>query len=263
MKRALDLIKKHYEKVLLGLVLVGLTLAVASLPIIINRERTTLQEAREKLTNPKVKPLPALDMTAENAAIQRVQSPFKLDFTTRHNLFNPVLWQRRSDGSIIKIQTGNEIGPGALEITAIKPLYLTLTYNSLSASGYQISIDRPGSGKHSTIVSKESNKSDLLNLQQVVGPPEKPTDLVLELKETGETIHLAPDKPYQQIVDYEADLKYPPENKSWQNRRVNNLLSFAGATYKIVAITANNVVLSAPNNKKTTITFNPATEQPH
>ena len=265
----MDLIKKHYEKVLLGLVLLGLTAAVAALPIVISSKRDKLRTTREGLTNPRVKPLPPLDMAMEDAAIQRVKSPLQLDFTTKHNLVNPVLWQKRADGALIKIQTGNEVGPGAIEIMAIKPLYLKLTYNSLSASGsgYQIAIDREGSGKHtSTIVSKENNKSDLLNLQQVAGPPEKPTELVLEWKETGETIHLAPDKPFRQVEDYAADLKYPPEpNKVWANRRTNSPpLFFNNAQYKIVAITASNVVLSAQsNNKKTTITFNPATEPQH
>lgn len=267
MKRALDLIKKHYEKVLLGLVLVGLTFAVAALPIVIADKRKKLQDYREQLTNPKVKPLPALDMTVENTAIERVKAPIQLDFTTKHNLFNPVLWQKKGDGSLVKITTGNEVGPGAVEITAIKPLYLILTYtNSVSPSGYQIAIYHEASGgRHtSTIVSQDNNKSELLNLQHVVGPPEKPTELVLEWKETGETIHLAPDKPFKQVEDYAADLKYPPENKVWQNRRTNSPpLYFDNAQYKIVAITANTVVLSAPNNKKTTRTFSTPTEPQH
>jgi hypothetical protein len=102
----------------------------------------------------------------------------------------------------------------------------------------------------------------LLDLQEVVGPPDKPTELVLELKDSGEVIHLSPDKPYQEAQDYTVDLRYPLENKAWRSQRTNSPpLVVAGGQYKIVAITESNVVFSAQsNNKKTTKTFNPATE---
>jgi hypothetical protein len=47
-----------------------------------------------------------------------------------------------------------------------------------------------------------------------------------------------------------VDLKYAPENKSWINRRVGASLSFNGEDYNIVAITENEVVLSAKSNQK-------------
>jgi len=178
-----------------------------------------------------------------------------------------VLWQKTADGRLIKILTGNEVGPGALEILAIKPLYLRLTYSSPSETGYQITVEREAASRESqrhtsTIVSKENNKSELLDLQEVVGPPDKPTELVLELKDSGEVIHLSPDKPYQEAQDYTVDLRYALENRTWRSQRTNSPpLVFAGGQYKIVAITESNVVFSAQsNNKKTTKTFNPATE---
>ena len=264
----MEFLKKHYEKVLLGLVVLGITVAVGALLFIIPEKRQKLKDLRDAKTNPKVNKLPLLDMAVEEAALQRVQMPVRLDFTTKHNLFNPVLWQKTPDGRLIKIQTGNEVGIGAIEILAIKPLYLRLTYSSPSESGYQIAVEREAatrdSQRHtSTIVSKENNRSELLDLQEVVGPPDKPTELVLELKDSGETIHLSVDKPYQEAQDYIVDLRYPLENKVWRNQRTNSPpLVVAGGQYKIVAITESNVVFSAQsNNKKTTKNFNPATEQ--
>jgi len=264
----MEFLKKHYEKVLLGLVVLGMTVAVGALLFIIPEKRQKLKDLRDAKTNPKVNKLPLLDMAVEEAALQRVQMPVRLDFTTKHNLFNPVLWQKTPDGRLIKIQTGNEVGIGAIEILAIKPLYLRLTYSSPSESGYQIAVEREAatrdSQRHtSTIVSKENNRSELLDLQEVVGPPDKPTELVLELKDSGETIHLSVDKPYQEAQDYIVDLRYPLENKVWRNQRTNSPpLVVAGGQYKIVAITESNVVFSAQsNNKKTTKNFNPATEQ--
>jgi len=263
----MDLIKKHYEKVLLGVVLLGLTVAVVMLPFIINKKREDLAAKQANMV-PRPKPLPPLDMTLEDTALQRVQSPIKLDFTTKHNLFNPVLWQKMADGRLVKIQTGNEIGAGALEITDIKPLYLQITYDSPNANGYFIFVERPAAAeaskrlKHEAFLVKDEKK-DLFTLREIKGPPEKPTELVLEMNETGDSISLSPDKPFKRVEGYQADLKYGLDNKIWKNQRVGASLNFAGGQYNIVAITETNVVLSAKSNdKKTTITFNPATEPP-
>ncbi len=263
----MDLIKKHYEKVLLGVVLLGLTVAVVLLPFLINGKRADLA-AKEVSLAPRPKPLPPLDMAVEDAALQREQTPLKLDYTTRHNLFNPVLWQKLADGRLVKITTGNETGAGALEITDIKPLYLQITYDSPNANGYFIFIERQAAEetgkrlKHEAFVVKDEKK-DLVTLRGIKGPPEKPTELVLELNDTSETISVGPDKPFKRVEGYQADLKYGLDNKIWKNQRVKSALNFAGGQYIIVAINENSVVLSAKSNdKKTTITFNPATEPP-
>ena len=264
----MDLIKKHYEKVLLGVVLLGLTVAVVMLPFIINAKRAALELKRvTNIARPKA--LPQLDMSLEDTAMQRIQSPIKLDFTSKHNLFNPVVWQKLADGRLVKIQTGNEIGPGALEVTDIKPLYLQVTYDSPNANGYFIFVERQAAAekskqsKHEAFVVKDEKK-DLFTLREIKGPPEKPTELILEMNETGESISISPEKPFKRIEGYQSDLKYGLEaNQIWKNQRVGATLNFAGGQYIVVAITENNVVLSAKSNdKKTTITFNPATEPP-
>jgi Lhr-like helicase len=50
-----------------------------------------------------------------------------------------------------------------------------------------------------------------------------------------------------------ADLRYPPENRNWSNRREGDRLTFGGEEYNIVAINENEVVLSARSGKKTTV----------
>ena len=62
----MDLIKKHYEKVLMGVVLLGLTVAVVMLPFIISEKREDLEAKRVSMI-PRPKPLPALDMSLEEA----------------------------------------------------------------------------------------------------------------------------------------------------------------------------------------------------
>lgn len=262
----MEFLKKNYEKVVLGVVLLGLTIAACLLPFIISAKRASLEEKRVS-TKPKVKELPPLDLALEDSAIQRAQTPIRLDFTGKHNLVNPVLWKKLPDGRLIKEQTGNEEGVGALEVTATKPLYLQLSYNGPSANGYFINIERQAAASENkrhtqNFVSKE-NKSELLTLREAKGPAEKPTELVLEWNETGETVSLTPDKPFKRVEGYAADLKYPLEqNKVWLNQRVGSKpLFFANGYYNIVAISESNVVVSAKSNDKhTTIIFHPATE---
>ena len=101
-------------------------------------------------------------------------------------------------------------------------------------------------------------KNEAFTITAVKGPPDNPTQLVLRLTDTGESAVLSKDKPFRRVDGYKADLKYGPEGKNWQDQRVNDKLKFAGDDYIIVAISENEVVLSAKSNqKKTTLTYNP------
>ena len=48
-------------------------------------------------------------------------------------------------------------------------------------------------------------------------------------------------------------VKYEPQKKKWTDQRIGQALNINGEEYKIVAISKDEVVLSAPNQKKTTI----------
>jgi len=262
----MEFLKKNYEKILLGLVLLGLAVALAFLPFIIKSERATLDEKNQRVTG-KPKPLPALDISREEAVLQRAETLLMLDFTTRHRLFNPVRWQKQPDGQLIKIQTGNETGVGALEVTAINPLYLVITYRGPSANGYLIGVERQAAKRPSDRSATEAfltkdGKNKLLTFVGFKGPADKPTELDLTLNESGESVVIGPDKPFSKVEGYSADLKYPPDSKTWPARRDDDILPFAGDRYKIIAITKSSVVVSADSNKKrTTIVFNPPSEQ--
>jgi len=254
----MEFLKKNYEKVLLGVVLLGLTAGVASLPIIISNTREKLDKVKGQELNRPVQPLKPVQTNLEVAALQRVPAAFKLDFTTKHNLFNPVKWVKMTDGRIVKIVGGTEIeGPGALELLATHALMLKLTYKSKTEGGYLIRVEDQASTKppHDSIVTM-GLKTSSYNLLEAKGAPEKPSELVLEVKDTGENISIKPDQPYQVVNGYSADLKYPPE-PGWvrSNERLGHIVRFGGETYKIVAITQSNIVISAANNKKTTISL--------
>jgi hypothetical protein len=264
----MEFLKKNYEKIILAIVLLGGAVAACILPIIVSNKRAAIDNMITTMV-PHPKELARLDMTLEDTALQHEQTLVALDFTTKHNLFNPVIWKKQPDGRLLKEVTGNEEGAAALETTNIRPLYLEIKYDGPSGLGYTLVVNRQGAAREdlrhkSTFISKE-NKTDLLSLLEVKGTPEKPTELIFKWNEAGdmkdETISISPDKPFRKIESYSADLKYPPENRTWTDRRVGARLNFANSSYKIVAISPTNVVvLAESNNKKTTITFHPATE---
>src|SRR5579859_2664382 len=104
----MEFLKKNYEKILLAVVLLGLTIAACLLPFIISSKRAALEQVVQR--PPRPKELPPLDMSVEDAAMQRAQAAYALDFTSKHNLFNPVTWKKKPDGTLMKETTGNEEG---------------------------------------------------------------------------------------------------------------------------------------------------------
>ncbi|HTQ52434.1 MAG TPA: hypothetical protein VMJ12_17135 [Candidatus Acidoferrales bacterium] len=262
----MDFLKKHYEKILLGVVLLGLVGAMVFLPFMILHDRNQLDETRTEIIIRPVKPLAPLDLTAESNTIRRMQLPARLDLETTNRLFNPVQWQKAVDGSLIKIESGNEVGPGAVVVTRISPLYFILTLDAVQTNEfgarYIVGVERqaePVAWKRTKRQHYASlgDKNDAFTITSVQGPPADPTQLILQLTDTGETVSLSKAKPFRRVDAYMADLKYGPEGKTWSGQRVGDDLKFYGDDYIIVAINQNEVVLSAKSNqKKTTLIYN-------
>jgi len=87
--------------------------------------------------------------------------------------------------------------------------------------------------------------------------PTDPTAVELKLMDTGETVTLTKDKPFLRVDGYMADLFYPPANRKWTGRRVGDVIPIEKETYNIVAITKDEVVLSARSGKKTSLKYKP------
>lgn len=263
----MEFVKKHYEKIILSVVLVGLVGALVFLPFMIDSDKQRVSDVVNSILSPKVVPLPELDVTNLTEVLQRLRSSVELDLATTNHLFNPVEWQRSADGSLIKIQTGNEVGAQAVTVTKITPLYLSLTLDGVQTNElstiYIIGVEQQASPYPSLRRKQQryaalGEKKDLFTITGVKGDPANPTDLILKLADSGETVTLSKGKPYQQVEAYTADLKYDPEKKNFPARREGALLSFAGDDYIIVAIHQNEVILSAQSNqKKTTLRYAP------
>jgi len=263
----MDFLKKHYEKILLSVVLLGLVAALLFMAFIIPSEQEKVREIGEGIISGHVVALTNLDLTRQSNAVERLQSPWQLDFSTTNELFNPVEWQRTPDG---RLQKASGAGPELAIVTSVKPLYLVLTLDSvetnLSPARYVVGVDRQAAAsptlrhRQARYVSTDDAKKDVFTLRDVIGPPENPDHLILRLADTGQIIALTNGAPFQRVDGYEADLKYEhePEKTSWSGQRIGSHLRFAGDDYTIVDINSNEVVLSAQSNqKKWTLRYTP------
>lgn len=256
----MDFIKKHYEKIILVAVLLGVVGFLVFLPFVIAADKKDIDDKRTKII-PNPKPLPSLDMARQDAVMARLQSPANFDFSTRNKLFNPIMWKKNANNELIPIKSGNEIGVGAMVVTKITPLYLVVTLDLVDTNTtpprYVIGLEHQAAAtaaaRHKqTRYAAVKEKKDLFTLDAIKGDPLNPDSVELTLTDTGEKAVVTKDKPFQRPDAYAADLRYPPENKNFPGRREGALLSFNGENYNIVAIHAGEVILSSTANQKNT-----------
>ncbi|MSU57848.1 MAG: hypothetical protein EXS35_06650 [Pedosphaera sp.] len=272
----MEFIKKHYEKVLLGVVLLGLAAGAVFLILMIPAERAAQLELVDTIIKKPGKQLPPLDLGKQAALIGHAAGADCLDLASTNKVFNPLQWQRMTDGSLKKIVFGNEVGVGAVVVSKITPLYTIITLDSatMTADGsarYLIGVEREAAAKVSQRGKKQAGatlnaKTETFVIREVKGSPDNPTELVLEMNDTGDRLPLSKEKPIRRVDGYMADFNYPPElSKKWKDQRVGAgapgmlPITIAGESYIVVAINKNEVVLSArSNNKKTPRPYSPA-----
>jgi hypothetical protein len=256
----MDFLKKHYEKLILGVVLIGLAVAVAVLPFFISSEKTKLADMKASVLHPKVKPITNLDLTVSEAALKRMATPAVIDFGPPNRLFNPMPWQKAADGHLILRES---VGPSRIVVTNITPLYLVLTLDSVTPSDsgpkYVIGIEKQAAAtagqrnkRQSLCSTNPPTKNETFTMVEVKGKPDDPSAIVVQLNDSGEKGVITKDQPFRRVDGYMADLHYDLEKKNWTHRRVNSQppLSLNGEDYNIVAINQNEVVLSAKSNGK-------------
>lgn len=255
LKKFLELGRQHYEKLLLSLVLIGLGGAVYYLSMASQEEKTKIEDYMKKQVRRTVKGVAVVDLTPFEQIRQRLENPPTINLSTPHNLFNPVKWQKRPDGSFFKIQSGKEIGPYAVKITAIRPLYLTLHVDRPAGTGWWMTLTnqtikrgyRGYRDPQFVTVGKTNIRTFVLT---EVKPPEDPTEWVVEFKDTGEKVTITREQPYQRVEGYEADLEYDVEGKTFKNVLPGQRIRLSGEDYIIVAINAKEVLLSAVSNDR-------------
>ncbi len=265
-------LKKHYEKVLLGVVLLGLAVAVAFLPWKIASEKQDEEAQSQQALPARVERLKDLNLSDAENALKRVASPVVVDFSAPNRLFNPMAWQKAPQGGRLSRVDSSRTGPNALTVLKLTPLYLKLMlekvniYASIAETNYSISVEKEAAlyyneRRKMTKSYALGAKSDVFTVREVKAPADNPTNatVTVELNDTQQRVPLKVGQLFRRIDGYKADLKYADtlgETHTWTDQRVGSALSFGGEAYNIVAITENEVVLSARSNqKKWTIRF--------
>ena len=259
----MDFVKKHYEKVLLGVVLLGLVVAVALLYFKINSEKAELEQQRET-RRPNPKELEEVNLGRGESTLKILEGKIVLDLGGAHNVVNPVMWMKGPDGKIFKQETGGGFGPAAVKVVRIDPLYLVVSYERTNVAGYEIAIERQAAAKASerarttrTVnVNDRRDSTTLFTLLDVKKDPAgNPVELVLEMVDSGKKITLNPPNAYKEVAGYKTTLRYPPENnREFRDCYRDSEIRIEGESYIVLPISETEVVLSAkPNGKKTTI----------
>jgi len=252
----MQFLKAHYEKFILSIVLLGLAAAAALMPLKVSQE-VEKEKAREDILLPKtVKPLNPIDLATNEQSLARVAQPKRVTLAGEHNLFNPVRWQRNLDGSIYRAR---DAGPGALEITNIRPLYLRVEFDQVTGTAQDIRyrlqvLNEVRSSRPSPRDAGVGDGNNMFEIQKIVGTdPASPEALEVLLAGDKQPVRISKQQPYERVIGFAADISHPVEKRQWKDQRAKDQLTFGGETYNIVAITASEVVLSAKSNKKQTV----------
>lgn len=261
----MEFLKKHYEKILLGLVLAGLVGALVFLPFYISSDEQRMRDLTDSIIHPRVTALTNVDLSAGNAVVLRLHTAYKLDLENTNKLFNPMQWDKALDGTLIP--AASHLGAKVVVVTDIKPLYFKLTLDSVDTNfgaRYNIGVEKQASRipslrrKIPHFVSLGDRPNDTFSLVQVKGPADNPDGLVLKLVDSGELVTISRDKPFRRVDGYSADFRYDPEKKVFRDRRVGDVVAFNGTDYLVDEINKNELILQDESNqKKTSLHFPP------
>src|SRR5204863_2105667 len=100
----IQILKQHYEKLLLSLMLLGLAAAVFFLYQASVSEEENITKWIVGQEKRVTKTVPPVDLSPSQAILKKAQNPPALVLAGGHNVFNPVKWQRRPDGTFLKMQ---------------------------------------------------------------------------------------------------------------------------------------------------------------
>jgi hypothetical protein len=273
-KKLGEVCKQHYEKLLLIVALLVLAIAVAYLYMENQKQKERIKEFFTDVKRTKVSPVQPANLTNFNSVLATLQNPPRLDFGRPHYLLNPVKWKETPQGDLYKEEKGTESGIDLLEIVSITPLNFTIAFERKAGPGFWINITNEvitgGPGRRiAQFATLNATNTKVFILRDIKGPPApedpaqeeewvKQIELVLELKESGERVSISKEKPFMRAEAYQADLRYPLENKTFLKQRVGAQLSFGGEEYRISAINQNEIILLEGNDKKHTKRYNPA-----
>ena len=259
----MEFLKQHYEKVVLGVVLLALAGVAIWLPMKINSDKEEVAAVVGKYAQPPTpKPLAPTDLSKIEKIREQSKNPPAAEFTGKHKLFNSGRWIKTPDGAIEKVDEENS-GARRVVVDAVRPLEFVVKFDQVSGGGYNFTVTREaadtalGRRPKKYYASTQAQKNEVFTLLKVNGPEDDPLTFDIQINDTDEKIVVSKNNAYTATNGYAADLSYSLEKKTWKDARVKQPLVFAGDTNIVVDINPREVILRAVSNEKTTtIPFN-------
>lgn len=248
-----NFLKKHYEKISLCVVLLGLAGAAIWMGDEISKYKTAGSEGTGSSGERRGKAMAPIDMTPNQLALAQMTNPPPVVLSGEHNLFNPVTWKLMPNGEKKKFY---KTGPAALVDISNTPLYLTIAYDHpTGTAGIYVFRVSTHSGRAATEIPKinEKTKSGLYIVRGTEGAADDPKRIKLEIVDTGDTVWIAKDDPYKKVDGYIADLSYPPESRTFSRVHVDQPITLDNEQYKVVDITNDAVRVQSRTTKVTTV----------
>ncbi|MSU31826.1 MAG: hypothetical protein EXS25_04020 [Pedosphaera sp.] len=261
----MDFLKKHYEKLILGFVLLSVAGVALYLVLTVGQVRSDLDKALEQFAGAKPKELQPANLSTNESSLTKVTHPRAVLLgALDHYTFNPVPWARGANGRLERTKPRPDIGAAGLSYVRAQELLLEIGFAQVAgtpeAPRYQFMIrkdyEKKVSDRRSSVESVAvggGNKDQLFKLLQVKGPKEDPSEFSCELVSTRESFVLSKLKTLKKIRGYSADIRYEAERKDFSQKRVGDSINLSGVLHKIVAIEKDELVVSAPNYVRSTV----------
>src|SRR5262245_41809950 len=122
----MEFLKKHYEKIVLSVVLLGLAIAAFFLTVKVQSVKQDLEEKGRRRTAAKKEPVKPVDLSTNEAAFERLSKPVKVQYSDEHNLANPLRWIKDKSGT--PIPDLKVTGVKGLSLVKVNPLYLNVQF---------------------------------------------------------------------------------------------------------------------------------------
>lgn len=263
----MEFLKKHYEKVLLSVVLLILAAAAGWLSIRVKGKQNELRQKIDVAFNPGERPLPPVDLATNEAVLARIQKPLQLELTVSNHVFNPMQWVKMPppDEKVLAIKNQTDIGPGRLEVSNKQPLLLTITLETVTGTNdtakFTIGIKNeahPLPTERTRKITRQgvslNTKNDLFIIRQAGVAANGEFTLTLEPLNKAvvgeENAVFSKKTPYTKVVGHTVDLRYPPEALSFAKRRKGETAQFDGDTYNIIAIGEGEITIQSVTTQK-------------
>ena len=251
MQRILDFLKRHYEKIVLSVVIAALAAAAYMGPKLLELEQQKLPKIPDEPG--KAAGIQPVNLGPLEGLMQAMTNPPALTLNGDHHVFNPVVWKMNPDGTLTKFL---KTGADALIVTKIYFQYERIGLDHASPPGFHFYYQvQSGPRKAEFLTVGQKSKSGLFILRGIKGAPDNPSQLQLELPATGERVFITKEQPYEQVDGHTADLKYPPEaNLQLQKKKPGDTFNLDNVPYQVVSIADDSVTVQYQiTTKQTTV----------